>query len=108
MASGKPGAVQSAPALAADMATGTYECWYFNQAQLTLNFTVDGPGTYTGYDGASGTYSVDALGAVTFLSGPLQGVMPDGFVASYEVRQGIPTLSYISGRGAEAAFCQRV
>ncbi|WP_157894686.1 hypothetical protein [Aquibium oceanicum] len=90
------------------MATGTYECWYFNQAQLTLNFTVDGPGTYTGYDGASGTYSVDALGAVTFLSGPLQGVMPDGFVASYEVRQGIPTLSYISGRGAEAAFCQRV
>lgn len=99
-------AIAAGPALADGMATGDYECWYFSQAQSSLNFNVTGPGSYTGYDGAPGTFTISADGQVTFESGPLQGVMPDGFIARYEVRQGRPTLSYISGRGAEAAFCE--
>lgn len=89
------------------MAEGEYACWYFSEARLTLNFTVLGPDSYKGYDGTPGAYRLDpATGEVVFVSGTLEGVMPDGFKAVYEVREGVPTLSYISGRGAEAAFCQ--
>lgn len=100
--------VQTTWAVAADMAAGSYECWHFSQPRLLLNFTVTGPETYEGYDGTTGTYSLGADNVVTFLSGPLQDIMPDGFSARYEVRNGKPTLSYISGRGSEAAFCERV
>lgn len=89
------------------MAAGDYECWYFSDARLTFNFSVSGPGAYTGYDGSAGTYALDpSTGEVVFASGTLAGAMPDGFKAVYEVREGIPTLSYISPRGAEALFCQ--
>jgi hypothetical protein len=32
--------------------------------------------------------------------------MPDGFVAVYHEPRGTPTLSFRSGRGSEAAFCE--
>ncbi|MGE0007760.1 MAG: hypothetical protein AB7S92_19540 [Parvibaculaceae bacterium] len=98
----------AAPPAHADMANGSYECWYFSEARLTFNFTVLGPDSYKGYDDTPGTYSHDtASGEVTFTSGTLSGAMPDGFKAIYEIREGVPTLSYISGRsGAEALFCQ--
>jgi hypothetical protein len=95
------------PAQAA-MANGSYECWHFSEARLTFNFTVLGPDSYEGYDGTAGTYVHDtASGEVTFTSGPLAGAMPDGFKAIYELRNNVPTLSYISGKsGAEALFCE--
>jgi hypothetical protein len=90
----------------AGMATGAYECWYFSQAQMMLNFTVTGADTYVGSaSGESGTYALSGK-SLTWASGPLVGIMPDGFTAIYEVRGGIPTVSYVSGRGAEAAFCE--
>lgn len=96
------------PAAASDgMAAGPYECWYFNEARLLLNFTVTGPASYAGYDGTPGTYVLDAATReVVFGSGTLKGVMPEGFKAVYEVRHGIPTLSYIGTSGSEASFCQ--
>jgi hypothetical protein len=95
------------PAQAA-MANGSYKCWHFSEARLTFNFTVFGPDSYEGYDGTAGTYVHDtASGEVTFTSGPLAGAMPDGFKAIYELRENVPTLSYISGTsGAEALFCE--
>ncbi|PWR18822.1 hypothetical protein [Zavarzinia compransoris] len=95
-----------AAAAAADMASGAFECWFFSEPRLTLNFTVTGPGTYKGYDGSAGEYSISEASEVTFTSGTLAGALPDGFKAVYEVRQGVPTLSFVSGRGSEAAFCQ--
>jgi len=94
-------------AASAGMATGPYACWYFSDARLTFNFTVLNADSYNGYDGTPGKYALDAASKeVTFVSGTLEGAMPDGFKAIYEVRQGIPTLAYISPRGAEALFCQ--
>ncbi len=100
------GAAASAADTAPEMVSGDYECWFFSQPQPIMNFTVVGPGSYKGYDDSAGEYSIDAAGEVTFTSGTLEGVMPDGYKAVYEVREGIPTLSFISNRGSEAAFCQ--
>jgi hypothetical protein len=90
----------------AGMAEGTYECWYFSQAQPGLNVTVTGPTTYTAVaDGSTGEYALSGTN-LTWVSGLMKGAMPDGFTTLYEVRQGIPTIAFMSGRGAEAAFCQ--
>jgi hypothetical protein len=103
-------AIAAVPAAAdTGLAAGAYECWHFGSARLLLNFTVTGPDSYAGYDGTPGNFEFDpSTGEVVFISGPLHGIMPDGFKAVYEVRDGVPTLSYISARGAEAAFCQNV
>lgn len=97
-----------APAPAA-LATGAYECWAFSSPRMGLNFTVTGPGQYVGLDNVRGTFTYNpATKEVVFRSGPLQGVMPDGFKSIYEVRQGKPTLSFIGRSGAEASFCEHV
>lgn len=92
---------------AAGMAEGEYECWYFNQPRLGLNFAVTGPTTYTHtMDGKPGEYELNGK-TLTWKSGPMQGSMPDGFTTIYEVRGGTPTVAFMSGRGAEAAFCEK-
>jgi hypothetical protein len=95
---------------AAAIELGVYECWAFNTPQMDLNFTVTGPDTYTGIGGEPGTFGYDPSSAqMTFQSGPLAGVMPNGFIARYEVREFTgPTVSFVSDRGAEAAFCEKV
>lgn len=91
------------------IAAGSYECWAFNSPRMNLNFTVTGPGRYTGADGAPGVFSYDqGNGLISITSGSLAGAMPDGFTVVYEVRAGKPTVSFVSGRGAEASFCEKV
>ena len=92
---------------AGTLAMGAYECWGNGQAHLTMNFTAQGANRYTGYNGQSGTYTVDSSNRVTFRGGPLDGVMPAGFYAVYYAPQGRPTVSFRSPRASEAAFCQK-
>ena len=88
------------------MAQGTYECWYFSQAQPGLNVTVTGDTSYTALaDGSTGEYALSG-NAITWVSGLMQGAMPDGFKTLYEVRNGKPTISYVGTSGSEAAFCE--
>ena len=48
-----------------------------------------------------------AKAGLIFSEGVLE-VLPDGFTTLYQERNGRPTVSFQSGRGAEAAFCERV
>jgi hypothetical protein len=97
--------VQSASA--ASMAMGSYECWGNGEARLLMNFTVTGSGTYKGSDDSIGHFTLTG-NRVNFTSGSLNGVMPDGFVANYVMRQGVPTVSFVGPSGAEAQFCEHV
>ncbi|HEX2591630.1 MAG TPA: hypothetical protein VHL34_09050 [Rhizomicrobium sp.] len=92
---------------AAGMAMGAYECWGNGEARMLMNFTVTGAGTYKGSDNSTGKFTLTG-NTVTFTSGSLNGVMPDGFVAKYEIRKGIPTVSFVGPSGAEAQFCEHV
>lgn len=88
---------------------GRYECWFFNQPQAGMNFAVTGDGRYSGAKGDAGRFTLDgASGRMAFTGGPLDGALPDGFRAIYVVRKGRPTVSFVSPRGSEAAFCERV
>lgn len=90
------------------MAQGDYECWANGSANLLLNFTVTGNGRYRASDGSSGGFDYDAAtGAITF-TGYLREVMLDGWTTNYHEMGGIPTVSFVSDRGSEAAFCQKV
>lgn len=90
------------------LAPGAYECWMFSSARLDLNFKVTGAGQYQGADNSKGKFTFDPRShEVTFLSGSLQGAMPKGFRAIYEVRKGKPTVSFVSPRGSEASFCEK-
>lgn len=101
----------SLPACAAgggEIEAGEYECWANGQSRQLMNFTASGGSKYKGSDGSTGTYSFDpASSRITFNGGSLDGIMPDGFYSVYAVTGGIPQVSFISARGAEAAFCQR-
>lgn len=91
----------------AGMALGHYECWYFGEARMMLNFEVTSDSSYTNaYSGDAGTYALNGKN-VTWGPGPMKEMMPDGFTAIYEVRNGTPTLAIISARGAEAEFCEK-
>ena len=94
-------------ASAATMAMGSYECWGNGEARLLMNFTVTGQDTYKGSDDSTGHFALSG-NRVNFTSGTLNGVMPDGFVANYVIRQGIPTVSFVGPSGAEAQFCEHV
>ena len=103
-------AAPAAPAAAGTgaLATGAYTCWANGEGRGIMNFTVTGSGRYTGSDGAAGAFTYNAATTrVTFTSGALAGVMPDGFYAVYHLAQGRPTVSFMSARGAEAVFCQK-
>lgn len=90
------------------VAAGTYECWANGSARGMMNFKVTGKGMYAG-DGDKGRYEYDAAsGKITFKGGHLDGVMPAGFVSVYHEPRGRPTVSFRSGRGSEASFCERV
>lgn len=90
------------------VAQGSYECWSGSQANLMLNFAIQGGNRYLGYDGKPGTYSYDpATNRISFEGGPLDGVMPDGFHAIYHAPNGRPTVSYQNPQGREAAFCEK-
>lgn len=92
---------------AGGLPTGAYECWANGEARLNMNFTVKDGGSYAGPDGDAGTYSLDdSTKKLTFKGGSLDGAMPDGFFAEYKAGEP-PTVSFVSGRGSEAAFCQR-
>lgn len=101
-------AVASAATPAGQMAFGRYECWANGQARLLMNFSTTAAGRYTGSDGKSGRYSLDAARRVSFEGGALDGVMPAGFTAVYHADQGRPTVSFRGRSGSEAAFCERV
>lgn len=74
---------------------------------MLMNFTIRSATQYTGSDNKPGTYSFDAnSGRITFRGGSLDGAMPDGFYAIYHEPRGVPTVSFRSPRGSEAAFCQ--
>lgn len=90
--------------------TGKYECWANGQARLLMNFLVSGPGRYSDHEKKeSGSFTLnESNGQVTFKGGHLDGVMPAGFIAVYHVPKGRPSVSFRSGRGAEAAFCEKV
>ncbi len=92
------------------VAHGTYECWANGAARMLMNFKVIGDGRYSNEDGnEKGVFVYDpASGVMTFQGGHLDGVMPEGFKAVYQERQGRPVLSFISRSGGEAAFCERV
>ncbi len=101
-------ATKPAPA-AASVALGSYECWAYSRPRMGLNFKVTGPGRYTNADGKAGVFTYNAsTKAIVFTTGPLSNIMPDGFKAIYEVRQGKPTVSYIGTSGSEASFCEKV
>ena len=90
------------------VATGSYECWANGAARLLMNFTIKDGTRYTDSEGKPGTYSYDASsGKIAFKGGMLDGVMPAGFTSIYHEPKGKPTVSYRSGRGAEAAFCEK-
>jgi len=101
----------ASPALAqtAPIAGGAYECWANGSARMLLNFSITGPSSYRQTDGGkTGSYRyTPATKAFAFTSGPLQGIMPDGFTAIYEVRNGTPTVSYRGRSGFEASFCEK-
>jgi hypothetical protein len=93
-------------AASAGMAEGLYECWFFNEARGGLNFQVDSATSYTSVaQGTTGEYALSGRD-LTWVSGFMKGAMPDGFTTIYEVRNGNPTVAFISGRGSEAAFCE--
>jgi hypothetical protein len=98
--------VLSGSAQAAGMAPGLYECWAWGSARMLLNVTVTGPTTYRGEStGEDGTYALEGT-SLSWLSGPLQGIMPDGFTSTYEVREGTPTISYGKPGNTEATVCE--
>jgi hypothetical protein len=109
--SGTPATGTAAAAAGANapgtMAAGSYECWANGQARMLMNFNVTSGSSYSG-QGKAGTYSIDASGRLTFRGGNLDGAMPQGFYARYYAPGGRPTVSFVSPRGAEAAFCQKV
>jgi hypothetical protein len=73
---------------------------------MLLNVTITGPSSYRGEStGETGTYSLNGKELI-WESGPLKGVMPDGFVTTYEIREGVPTISYGRPGNTEASFCQ--
>lgn len=89
---------------------GNYECWGNGSPRLLLNFKVTGKDRYTDPDGKErGSFTYNAgSGAISFKGGHLDGVMPNGFTSIYHEPKGKPTVSFRSGRGAEASFCERV
>jgi len=91
---------------ASTVPAGNYECWANGEANLTLNFTVTGPGRYTASDGSTGTFTVADDGTATF-TGYEGDVMPAGFTINYHLAQGRPTFSFIGTSGGEAAFCEK-
>lgn len=87
---------------------GAYECWSSNRANLTLNFTIRGPGQYTGFDGKPGTFTMDAgSGRMTFKGGFLDGAIPRGYTPVYGKPHGHPTVSIRNKDGSETAFCEK-
>lgn len=93
-------------AQATGVTPGLYECWAWGQARMLLNVTITGDSTYRGEaSGETGTYSLNG-NTLTWDSGPLKGIMPDGFTTVFEVREGVPTISYLGTSGSEASFCQ--
>lgn len=100
-------ALLSRTASAAGMATGAYECWGNGEARMLMNFTVTGAGTYRGSDNSIGHFMLTG-NTIDFTSGTLHGAMPEGFVSKYEIRKGIPTVSFVGRSGFEAQFCEHV
>ncbi len=91
------------------VAAGNYECWGNGAARMMLNFKVTGKSSYSDPEGKQrGSFVYDPLsGAIAFKGGHLEGVMPKGFTAVYHESKKVPTVSFRSGRGAEASFCER-
>ena len=91
------------------VAQGSYECWGNGSPRLLLNFKVTGSGKYSDPDGKEqGTYNYNpSNGEITFKGGHLDGVMPKGFTSVYHENKKRPTVSFRSGRGAEASFCEK-
>lgn len=90
------------------VAQGDYECWANGQARMLMNFTITAPGEYTASDGSTGTFDYDpSTGVITF-TGYMRDIMLDTWVVNYHEQGGVPTVSYVSDRGAEAAFCENV
>jgi hypothetical protein len=90
------------------VAQGIYEYWANGRANLTLNFSIRGPGQYAGSNGQAGSFSFDpGSQRIAFRGGSLDGVMPAGFYAIYYAPQGRPTVSFRNSGGSEAAFCQK-
>lgn len=93
----------------ARVATGSYECWAFNSARMSLNFEVTGSGEYTAAaDGSEGEFSYQPQTGVIAFSGYLRESMPDGFTAIYHEKTGRPTVSFRGRGGDEASFCERM
>jgi hypothetical protein len=90
------------------VAPGSYECWGNGSPRLLLNFKVTGKDRYSDADGKQqGSFAYNpANGAITFKGGHLDGVMPAGFTSVYHENKKRPTVSFRSGRGAEASFCE--
>ena len=91
------------------VAQGSYECWGNGSPRLLLNFKVAGNGKYSDPEGKQqGSFNYDAKsGAIAFKGGHLDGVMPTGFTSVYHENKNRPTVSFRSGRGAEASFCEK-
>jgi hypothetical protein len=104
---GAPAAPVGGQTPAGAIPDGSYECWANGQARMLMNFQVTGGNSYTG-QGRAGSYAMDGTGRVTFRGGNLDGVMPPGFYARYHTPGGRSTVSFMSPRGAESGFCQKV
>lgn len=83
-------------------ALGSYECWFFSQARMGLNFKLQGNGRYTDSEGKAGAYTFDAKsGAIRFKGGVLDGQAP-----IYHEPNGHPTASFRNNKGDEISFCE--
>lgn len=102
-------AAASAGTSASAVATGSYECWAYNTARMSLNFKVTGPGRYTAdADGSEGTFDFDAASGAIRFTGYLGEAMPDGFTSIYYEPNGRPTVSFRGRSGSEASFCEKI
>jgi hypothetical protein len=94
----------------AAVAQGNYECWGNGAPRLLLNFKVTAKDQYSdpaGKERGKFVY-MPATGSIEFKGGHLDDVMPKGFTSIYHEPKNLPTVSFRSGRGAEASFCERV
>jgi hypothetical protein len=96
-----------APALTAAGAVrlGSYECWANGEARMLMNFRIASTTQYVDSEGKSGTYAVNG-GRIAFRGGLLDGVMPAGFYATYEMVQGRPKVSFRNSGGSEVQYCE--
>ena len=95
-------AAPTAFAESAQPASGSYECWSSNRANMGLNFTLESGGRYLDSERKKGSYKYDAASKkISFKGGAL-----DGQSVLYETPKGKPKVSFRNAHNNEIAFCE--